>query len=202
MPGNPSNRHSGTSAPETSDFGTDFLVAPESRSGVVASMPVESVRGRVMSSLSAVPVRFVKTPSTQGRAESAFERASSKRDVREALDEILRAYPEAADESEAYSAFLDEYRTVFVVSSRDSTPSVWEKIKNHPPFEAAVIDYLKKMVPAIFKNKYSQSLYEDIEYGLYLLGSPQNFDILEDIRHGGMRGLSGLFAKCHSAVSR
>ncbi len=201
MTGNSPNRPS--EAPEnvrTPSVQGVLSSASENR-GLVTLIPMEAVRGRVISSLSASSPAFETAPVSK-TAESAFERALSKTTLTEALSAIREAYPDSTDENQAFSSFLNEYRTVFVVSGRRPTPKMWEQVRGHPSFEIAVIEYLKKMVPAIFKNKYSRSLYEDIEYGLFLLGSAQNFDILEDIRHGGMQGLSGLFAKCHSAVSR
>ena len=175
--------------------------SPETR-GTVSHIPVDAIRGRVMTNLANTPESYGTVLSVSEIAESAFDRALSKNTLEEAIAEIRDSFPEAATEREAHAAFLNEYRSVFAIAGRRSTPKMWEQVRNHPTFETSIIDYLKKMVPAIFNNKYSRSLYEDIEYGLFLLGSAQNFDILEDIRHGGMQGLSGLFAKCHSAVSR
>ncbi|MFB0964976.1 MAG: hypothetical protein QMC36_04770 [Patescibacteria group bacterium] len=155
-----------------------------------------------MTSLTGTPENYGAGPSASEAGTSAFDSALSKPTVEETVAEIRRLFPEVADERAALSAFISEYRGAFAIAGRGSAAKTWELLRNYPPFETAIVEYLKKMVPAIFKNKYSRSLYEDIEYGLFLLGSAQNFDILEDIRHGGMRGLSGLFAKCHSAVSR
>lgn len=155
-----------------------------------------------MTSLTGTPGNYGAGPSVSEVGTSAFDSALSKPTVEETVAEIRRLFPEAADERAALSAFISEYRGAFAIAGRGSAAKTWELLRSYPPFETAIVEYLKKMVPAIFKNKYSRSLYEDIEYGLFLLGSAQNFDILEDIRHGGMRGLSGLFAKCHSAVSR
>lgn len=143
-----------------------------------------------MTSLANTPDTYGEVQPVSEVAETTFERALSKNTVEEAVAEIRTSFPETGSEREAFAAFLSEYRSVFAIAGRRSAPKAWEQLRSHPPFETAVVEYLKKMVPAIFKNKYSRSLYEDIEYGLFLLGSAQNFDILEDIRHGGMRGLS------------
>lgn len=117
-----------------------------------------------MSSLTSEKTDYARITPSSGRADAAFIRASAALSVPEALAEIRNAYPEVGTAPDAYSKFLDEYRTVFAVSSQGSPSAVWEKLKSAPDFETSVIGYLKQMVPAIFKNKYSQSLYEDIEY--------------------------------------
>lgn len=190
MNGNSPNRPS--EAPESSHAPAvtqGISSSANGNRGFVALIPMEAVRGRVISSLTASSPAFETAPVSK-TAESAFGRALSMPTLDEAITAIRDAYPDSADENQAFLNFLNEYRTVFVVSDRRPTPKMWELVRNHPSFEIAVIEYLKKMVPAIFKNKYSRSLYEDIEYGLFLLGSAQSFDILEDIRHGGMQGLS------------
>ena len=177
---------SATPSPESSG-----LFESVSGAGMTVSrIPVEAIRGRVMTNLANTPDTYGEVPTVSEIAETAFERALSKNTVEEAIAEIRASFPEAGNEREAFAAFLSEYRSVFAIAGRRSAPKSWEQLRCHPTFEMAVVDYLKKMVPAIFKNKYSRSLYEDIEYGLFLLGSAQNFDVLEDIRHGGMRGLS------------
>lgn len=184
MPGTSSNRNAGTLQSDTASLGGALSARADGARNIVTTViPVESVRGRVMSSLTSERADYARIATSSGRADAALARASAEQNVAEALAKIRDAYPESGSESEAYSKFLDEYRTVFAVSSQGFPSQVWEKLKSAHVFEASVIEYLKKMVPAIFKNKYSQSLYEDIEYGLYLLGSAQDFDILEDIRH-------------------
>ncbi len=120
---------------------------------------------------------------------------------KEALATIRGSFP-FEDPTESYAAFLSAMRTEFASTSKKDSPFLWEALRAEPEFETAVIRYLKETVPTIFKNKYSRSLYEDIEYALFLLGSPKNFDVLEDIRLESMKGISGLFARRHSAITR
>lgn len=132
-------------------------------------IPIEAVRGRVFSSLSGPLQRYEAPTYASKTAESVFERALANPTLAEALTAIRQAYPNAENDNGAFTEFLNEYRTAFVTSGRRTAPKMWEQVRNHPTFEVSVIEYLKKMVPAIFNNKYSRSLYEDIEYGLFLL---------------------------------
>lgn len=167
--------------------------------GVVATIPVDAVRGRVFASLNPPAVQDSRFPPAPIRT---FDGVLVSNTVPEALAAIRTATPNAANAAESYEEFLNSARLNFVASGQRTSGKIWDELRNEPEFEASVIEYLKKMVPAIFKNKYSRSLYEDIEFGLFLLGSSESFDVLEDIRHGNMQGISGLFARRHSAISR
>lgn len=170
--------------------------SPSDKRGVIGTIPVV-VRGRVLSHLeNSDAVR------PQGTGPSPFDAVLSSSSVEQARSALLAACEGTPTMEEAYSRFLQYLRASFVTSGRRAGNDIWEKLREEAAFESAVIGYLKKMVPEIFKHQYSRSLYEDIEFGLFLLGSPESFDVLEDIRHGSMRGIAALFAKRHSAISR
>lgn len=142
-------------------------------------------------------------PTTKGfRRNHAYDQVFLAPDLESARTALLNAAPKDCSEEGAYGEFLQYLRSAFTMSERNIVGKIWVSLQEDPHFESAVIAYLKKMVPEIFKNKYSRSLYEDIEFGLFLLGSSESFDVLEDIRDGGVQGISGLFAKRHSAISR
>ncbi len=157
-------------------------------------IPVDSIRGRSATEESKSHERIAKTGI-------AVQKILAAQTGKEALAVILNSFP-AKTPSESYGTFLREMRLEFASSSKKSSSAVWDALRSEPEFETAVIAHLKQTVPAIFKNKYNRSLYEDIEYALFLLGSPKDFDVLEDIRLGSMQGLSRLFARRHSAITR
>lgn len=167
------------------------------KGNVVGTIPVV-VRERVLSRLDPP----LNSTDFQKAPPSPFDAVWSCATPEEARETIVSACGEGFTVEAAYAEFLRHLRASFVTSGRRAGNGALNRLHEDPVFEGVVIGYLKKMVPEIFKHQYSRSLYEDIEFGLFLLGSAESFDVLEDIRHGGMRGIAGLFAKRHSAISR
>ena len=167
--------------------------------GVVATIPVDTIRGRVMTDVS----RSLRDQERTAAPKRGRMKKILSCDTPEAALAAMRiSLPKAATAKEACVGFINELRLVFSSLDKRDFEKNWQNLKNDPVFEAATIEYLGTMVPNIFKNKYNRSLYEDIEFGLFLLGSPASFDILSDIRVSGMSGMTELFTRRHTLIIR
>lgn len=120
----------------------------------------------------------------------------------DAIAAMMDAYPKAGTKKKACVEFINELRLAFSSLDKRDFEKNWQNLKNDAVFESATFEYLEILVPNIFKNKYNRSLYEDIEFGLFLLGSSPSFDILNDIRISGMSGMTELFARRHTLIIR
>lgn len=117
-----------------------------------------------------------------------------------AVSKILGSKLPEESEAEAIGRFIEYLRSTFSRIRKPANPSIWKDLQAHPDFSAATISHLRESVPKFFQNRNNRSMYEDIEFGLFLLGIRQDFDIVEDIRDDGVRGISKLFAEYHSEI--
>ena len=130
----------------------------------------------------------------------AYEAVFSCDSATSAISAIMVTKLPGESDSATLERFVSYLRTTFGNSLNRSDSPVWKELRSHPTFAAAAVSYLRKSVPTFFRNRNNRSMYEDIEFGLFLLGNREDFDTVEDIRDNGVRGISKLFAEHHAEI--
>ncbi len=123
-----------------------------------------------------------------------FYESFHQKDAASAMRKILSAGKRLAVSEDItlreYVLFLKNH---FVRGESSLPEALWTELRNFPALENAIVSYCREYVPKIFSTHHRRSLYDEIEFGLFLLGADELFDVVNDIEKGGAKEINALF---------
>jgi hypothetical protein len=123
-----------------------------------------------------------------------FYESFLQKDADSAMRKILSAGKRLAVSEDVtlreYVLFLKNH---FVRGESSLPEALWTELRDSGTLKSAIISYCREYTPKIFATHHRRSLYDEIEFGLFLLGADELFDVVNDIEKGGAKGINALF---------